>query len=74
MGFGYFMNNVNRMQRPELEPPDYKANALQNLIGVVKWEIDFHVFIVDELLELVRRVRSKPRDMEFVKKTSKFSP
>ncbi|EPS45612.1 hypothetical protein H072_394 [Dactylellina haptotyla CBS 200.50] len=65
VGFGYFMNNVAR-NRQDLE--DSKSNALQNLLGVVKWEIDFHVYLVDELLELARRVRSNPGDMELVKK------
>ncbi|KAF3939429.1 hypothetical protein ABW19_dt0201988 [Dactylella cylindrospora] len=68
VGFGYFMNNVAR-NRQDLE--DSKSNALQNLLGVVKWEIDFHVYLVDELLELARRVRSNPKDMELVKKTIK---
>ncbi|KAJ6259150.1 Mediator of RNA polymerase II transcription subunit [Drechslerella dactyloides] len=65
VGFGYFMNNVAR-NRQDLE--DSKSNALQNLLGVVKWEIHFHVYVVDELLELARRVRSNPSDMELVKK------
>ncbi|KAF3090795.1 mediator complex subunit [Orbilia oligospora] len=65
VGFGYFMNNVAR-HRQDVE--DSKSNALQNLLGVVKWEIDFHVYLVDELLELARRVRSNPGDMELVKK------
>ncbi|EWC48346.1 hypothetical protein DRE_02115 [Drechslerella stenobrocha 248] len=64
VGFGYFMNNVAR-NRQDLE--DSKSNALQNLLGVVKWEIHFHVYVVDELLELARRVRSNPSDMMLIK-------
>jgi len=47
--------------------------ALQTLLGVVKWEIDLHVYLTDELLELSRKTRGKYNDIAFIRQKGMHS-
>lgn len=48
---------------------DHHIVALQTLLGVVKWEIDLHAYLTDELFQLSRDTRGRHDDIAFIRQT-----
>lgn len=54
---------------------DFRPEALQTLLGLVKWFMDMMSMIIGDLLDLAKACREKPGDLAFVRtKSSPPSP
>lgn len=76
-----FALTLNAAQRQGARPPgasfqpdDFRPEALQSLLGLVRWVTDMMAMIVGDLFELAKACRSKSNDLAFVRQKSNHLP